>query len=294
MTFAPEQVAKLAEIGAYLRQVRQEKSLTLETIAAKTMIRQSILEAIEAGQTEYLPEPIYTQGFIRRFAETLGLDGQTIAQKFPTDHVIAPLDKTDPAKKISLPGFQFRPIHLYILYVLLVVGAVIGLSYFLKEQTQPKGVQPQASPSPTLTPSPTVASPSPMATTSPTAATSPTPTTSPSPLTSPLGTEPVRVGVSITQDAWLEVVADGEVIFEGILAAGENKNWTAKETVILRTGNAGAVIVSFNNNPAQAMGKFGAIEEKIYTATDPTGAADAANPNPEPPPVPAEASPSPF
>ncbi len=271
MTFAPEQLKKLAEIGAYLQQVREEKSLSLEAIAAKTMIRQSILEAIEAGQADYLPEPIYTQGFIRRFAETLGLDGQAIARGFPTDHVIPPPENPHPSKRMSLPGFQFRPIHLYILYVLLVVGAVTGLSYILRPQ--PNGqlqttTSPSPSPQATITPSPTP---------TPTTATSPSP--SPLPTTSPVGTEPVRIGVAITQDAWLEVIGDGEVLFEGILVAGETKNWTAQEEVILRTGNAGAVVVSFNNNPAQAMGRFGAIEEKIYAATDPTGAADAAIPD---------------
>lgn len=285
MTFAPEQAEKLAEIGSYLQQVRQEKSLSLEAVAAKTMIRQSILEAIEAGQSDFLPEPIYTQGFIRRFAETLGLDGQAIAQQFPALTLGPMVEQPQASKKIILPSFQFRPIHLYLLYVVLVVGAIAALSYFLKPTSQSNGVQPQASPSP----SPPVAnSPSPTLPASPSPATpqasSPTPV-APSPPPSPV-TEPVKVSVDITQDAWLEVLADGKVVYEGILVSGDNKTWTAKEKIVLRTGNAGAVVVSLNNNPAQAMGQFGAIEEKIYAATDPTGAADASLASPAPLPSP--------
>ncbi|MDS3859405.1 DUF4115 domain-containing protein [Thermosynechococcaceae cyanobacterium BACA0444] len=274
MTFAPEQAEKLAEIGAYLQQVRQEKSLSLEAVAAKTMIRQSILEAIEAGQSEYLPEPVYTQGFIRRFAETLGLDGQAIAQQFPA-HTLSPMVEQPQAhKKLALPSFQFRPIHLYLLYVVLVVGAIAALSYLLKPASGPNGVRPQASPTPAAPASPqnSPASPSPVAA-------SPTPSPSPQ-------AEPIKVGVNITQDAWLEVLADGEVVYEGILVSGDNKTWTAKEKIVLRTGNAGAVMVSFNNNPAQAMGQFGAIEEKIYAASDPSGATDASLASPSPLPSP--------
>lgn len=282
MTFAPEQTEKLAEIGSYLQQIRQEKSLSLEAVAAKTMIRQSILEAIEAGQSQYLPEPIYTQGFIRRFAETLELDGQAIAQQFPA-HTLGPIiEQPQNKKKITLPSFQFRPIHLYLVYVVLVVGAIAALSYFLKPASQSNGVQPQASPSPAAPPSPVANSPSP-APVSPQA--SPSAPVAPSPTPSPLA-EPVKVGVNITQDAWLEVLADGKVVYEGILVSGDNKTWTAKEEIILRTGNAGAVVVSFNNNPAQAMGQFGAIEEKVYAATDPTGAADASLASPTPLPSP--------
>ncbi|AFY62294.1 hypothetical protein Syn6312_3248 [Synechococcus sp. PCC 6312] len=282
MTFAPEQAEKLAEIGRYLQQVRQEKSLSLEAVAAKTMIRQSILEAIEAGQSEYLPEPVYTQGFIRRFAETLGLDGQAIAQQFPA-HTLSPMVEQPQAhKKLALPSFQFRPIHLYLLYVVLVVGAIAALSYFLKPASRPNGVQPQASPTappPTVAnrPSPTLAPASPQnspASPSPVVA-SPTPTPSPQ-------AEPIKVGVNITQDAWLEVLVDGEVVYEGILISGDTKTWTAKEKIVLRTGNAGAVVVSFNNNPAQAMGEFGAIEEKIYAASDPSGVPDASLASPSP------------
>jgi cytoskeleton protein RodZ len=77
------QQEQLRAIGTYLNQVRQEQARSLEEIAAKTYIPLRLLKAIELGQEQPLPEPVFVQGFIRRYADSLGLDGMELAQKFP-------------------------------------------------------------------------------------------------------------------------------------------------------------------------------------------------------------------
>ncbi|XQQ06201.1 MAG: helix-turn-helix domain-containing protein [Leptolyngbya sp. IPPAS B-1204] len=77
------QQEQLRAIGSYLSQVRQEQERSLEDIAAKTYIPLRLLKAIEAGQDRPLPEPVFIQGFIRRYADALGLDGTDLSQRFP-------------------------------------------------------------------------------------------------------------------------------------------------------------------------------------------------------------------
>lgn len=77
------QQEQLKAIGTYLSQIRQEQDRSLEDIAAKTYIPLRILKAIEAGQERPLPEPVFIQGFIRRYGDALGLDGIDLSQKFP-------------------------------------------------------------------------------------------------------------------------------------------------------------------------------------------------------------------
>lgn len=77
------QLERLREIGVYLSSVRQDEGLSLEEIASHTYIPLRILRAIEAGDDHVLPEPVFVQGFIRRYADVLGLDGKAIAQEFP-------------------------------------------------------------------------------------------------------------------------------------------------------------------------------------------------------------------
>ena len=76
------QKEQLQEISRCLLQARQEKSIRIEEVAAKTHIRLSFLKALDAGHFEELPEPVYVQGFLRRYADVLGLDGTALANSF--------------------------------------------------------------------------------------------------------------------------------------------------------------------------------------------------------------------
>jgi len=96
--FDNEQADKVVELGTQLRQSREEQSLSLKAISGKTKIQLRLLEAIEAGELDQLPPPVYTQGFIRRFAEALGLNGPEFASAFPIHSLHHPLrsDWTQP------------------------------------------------------------------------------------------------------------------------------------------------------------------------------------------------------
>ena len=79
-----EQIDKLKDIGSRLRQFRQAQSLSLEDVASKTRVQARLLKAIEEGRIDILPEPVYVQGFIKRFADAIGLDGENLANEYPT------------------------------------------------------------------------------------------------------------------------------------------------------------------------------------------------------------------
>lgn len=125
-----KQRTKLLEIGVYLQKNRLEQSLSLEEIAQKTLIPRHRLEALEAGDLEALPEPIYIRWLIKQFADSLALDGETISRRFPTK-VNNFFRGTKPS--LSLPSLQIRPIHLYFLYLILVIGSVQTLSHVLQK-----------------------------------------------------------------------------------------------------------------------------------------------------------------
>ncbi len=80
--FSAPQQNQLAQIGAFLRENREKQAKSLEDIAIRTYIRPQLLNGIETGNPDTLPEPIFVQGFIRRYAETLGLNGVDLSQQF--------------------------------------------------------------------------------------------------------------------------------------------------------------------------------------------------------------------
>ena len=95
---------KLAEIGSQLRQYREQQSICLDKVAVVTMIRRNLLQAIEDGQLDQLPEPVYTQGLIKRYAEAMGLDAAQFANFFPIEP-----PRRSTAKLSWQDGPQLRP-----------------------------------------------------------------------------------------------------------------------------------------------------------------------------------------
>ncbi|HEY9662639.1 MAG TPA: helix-turn-helix domain-containing protein, partial [Allocoleopsis sp.] len=89
------QIEQLRAIGAYLYEIRQDQARSLEEIAAKTYIPLRLLKALEAGQEQILPEPVFIQGFIRRYGDVLGLDGTALSQQFPIHQAVPAVPETN-------------------------------------------------------------------------------------------------------------------------------------------------------------------------------------------------------
>ncbi len=256
-----QQLDRLAELGSHLRQVREGRVLSLETVAAQTLIQMRHLSAIEQGRLDLLPEPVYVQGFIRRFGDALGLDGAQLAYSFPVD-----------SQQQDRPGWresqaaQLRPMHLYLFYVALIACAVGSLSLLLE--------RPEASVSDAETYlggaaelTPTVTSPLPRPSTAGSAWASPPAASGNSGTATPFafsGERPVNVGITLTNQSWLRVISDGKMEFEGMLHEGAQRTWSAKQKLVLRVGNAGGVMVTFNHQSPRPMGKPGEVTEATF------------------------------
>ncbi|MGF1481970.1 MAG: helix-turn-helix domain-containing protein [Cyanophyceae cyanobacterium] len=78
--FNSEQVTQLKEIGTYLRQKRLEQSVSLRQVSSRTLIRSGVLKALEEGELQELPEPVYTQNLIRHYGSALDVDGEALAK----------------------------------------------------------------------------------------------------------------------------------------------------------------------------------------------------------------------
>lgn len=272
-----QQLQKLQEIGSYLYQIRRAKDISIEEIASKTRIRVRLLKAIEEAKLEALPEPVYVRGMIKQFADTLGLNGWELAKDFPINSNYRQLKSSF---WLYLPYFiKLRPFHLYFLYIFLVMVSVRGLANIVSSsdrglpQVQTPSVSIVTPPVRSVTKPPTkptkptqAIQPAPK-TTKPNQAIQPAPqATSKPPVPQPKQDKPVTIGIKIKDDSWLKIIADGKTEFEGIMPKGTERNWSAKEKLTVRTGNAGAVLVTFKDKPETPIGKPGQIQEITYQA----------------------------
>src|SRR5262245_21973194 len=69
-------VASGANIGEALRLVREFKGLSQDDVAEATRVRRAYLAAIETMRLEALPSRPFTIGYVRAYAEALGLDAE--------------------------------------------------------------------------------------------------------------------------------------------------------------------------------------------------------------------------
>lgn len=84
-TAEPQPAGGPRHVGEWLRQQREALGYGLPELAAGLRIRQHYLEAIEQGRWGDLPGQAYTVGFLRTYAQTVGLDAGAILQRFKQD-----------------------------------------------------------------------------------------------------------------------------------------------------------------------------------------------------------------
>ncbi|WP_088891128.1 helix-turn-helix domain-containing protein [Leptolyngbya ohadii] len=266
-----EQLERLMQIGGYLREVREDMGWTLEEVASRTLIQSRLLRAIEEGKIQQLPEPVYIQGFIRRYAEALGLDSSAIAEAFPTTTTIK---QATPSWGVS-PA-QLRPVHLYIAYITLIVASVSWLSHLMNRSAPPTAPQINATlPAPANSPRPAAS-----------------PAAKPSPNASSANRQPVQVDIKLRAQSWMEIESDGKVLLAEVLPEGTERTLTANSQLRIRAGNAGGVLVAYNGEEAKPLGAPGAVEERTFSASaasrpaansatsSDTAPADSAQPSP--------------
>ena len=70
------------ELGAMMREMRENLGHDLEKVAEDLHIRLVYLEAIETGRLSDLPGNAYVSGFLRAYSDYLGLDGEEIVRRF--------------------------------------------------------------------------------------------------------------------------------------------------------------------------------------------------------------------
>ncbi len=80
----------MLEIGSSLRSAREGRGLSLDDAAEATKIRPAYLAAIEDEAFERLPGPTYARGFLRAYAEFLGVDAQPLIDEFSERFATAP------------------------------------------------------------------------------------------------------------------------------------------------------------------------------------------------------------
>ncbi len=81
----------------------------------------------------------------------------------------------------------------------------------------------------------------------------------------------VQLVLDVAERAWERVKVDGNVVFEGIPSLGPTAPWSARQSVAIETGNAGAFSATVNG---KTLGKLGERDATLKRTYDPGGIKD--------------------
>lgn len=227
------------QIGDSLREARTRRGFSAADVHKAIRIRERYLTALEEERWDMLPGEAYTKGFLRTYAEHLGLDSQLYIDEYNAR--IARHDEDRPAL-VPHPAVDDRRALrrgvLVALAAILVVGAAVaGLAAWRLggSSTPPAG---NATP-PSSAGSVPVAAPPPKAT-----------------KPAVVSKAPVFTSISAARGrCWLLVRAggaNGKVLFEGILEQGQAKRFRFTTKLWLRMGRPSALDISVAGKPIGA------------------------------------------
>jgi cytoskeleton protein RodZ len=115
------------EIGGSLREARLKRGLTPADVQKAIRIRDRYLQALEEERWELLPGDAYVKGFLRTYADYLGLDGNLYVEEYNTRFARPDEPHLVPQRferrRVPLAGVGFlRPLVIVGLIVAVVAG----------------------------------------------------------------------------------------------------------------------------------------------------------------------------
>ena len=77
------------------------------------------------------------------------------------------------------------------------------------------------------------------------------------------------VQVRARQDSWVAISADGRQIMQATLYASAEKSIGARDQIVIKTGNAGALDISSNGKKLPMQGAYNEVKTLIFDANGP-------------------------
>lgn len=211
----------MQSVGEKLRKARLEKKASLEEVYKQTRIYPNVLEALEQDRAHNFLSSIYIKGFLKTYAQYLGLDGEKLVKEYTdSQKVEAPLSEVvlEKKEKISTQISPFLILRIA-LTVILGVAFIFYFWYVLKNiSTSGKRVQiPEVKVKVALEPF--------------------------------VEAKELVLEVRAKEDCWIRINADNQAVFEKTLPKGKIERWQAKQRLELRIGKPEALEVFLNGKP---------------------------------------------
>ena len=215
----------MSSVGEILKNTREAKGITIEQVAEATSIRVLYLEAIESEQFNQVPGEVYLKGFIRNYANYIGLNGPAMVEKYKEQ--VESSKKHEQAIQTDTNEIQHKqPEKINRKTVKDNISADFDIKAILHRfvtknelvKTKQTAVDSAKSDSANKIQSVSVVKDQ-------------------SGIYNVKGAASIEAQVEFSGDCWTEVYADGKELFVGMMSAGKTANWKADKELRIKLGN---------------------------------------------------------
>lgn len=280
-------VSRFVQVGQKLAEQRKLLGISLEEIERHTHLRIRYLQALEAGDLDGLPSPVQGRGMLKNYADFLGLDSDALLLTF-ADGLQAGLTQRRPEitrprpEAYPTPQQEVRPRRLlnrdvfigaFVVLFLLAFGIWGGLQI-----TEMRNAPQQLEPTPpsiaevllptstsTLQPTPTATV---LAAIDADAIITPGQNNPQNPVlaATPIAlVGPVRLQIFALERAFMRIIVDGEVEYDGRVLAGSIYAFAGQELIEIVTGSGSALQISYNEQDIGVLGTYGEAVNFVIT-----------------------------
>ena len=269
----------MKRLGEFLRGERQARGISLQQIADDTRISMKMLQAIEEGDSEKLPAPVLIKGFLRAYAQRIGLEAEDVINQYQDliEQVGARQEAIEKFHQRLHPKSSKKKSFVLFLTLGLLAGLAViwsGGSYLNRQpETPPEGKSPPSVEvsektkvadygsdlnEENLSEDPTKAADEVEAGAN-TLQETKSAQSSVRQAAEQAFPSPFVLRVEALERTWLRVIIDGSGEREYLLQAGEQLTWMATSDMEVLVGNAGGIRLFLNDNPLKPLGESGKV-----------------------------------
>lgn len=225
-----EENGELKSVGAFLKSKRRSKGLSMKKVAQELRIKEKYIKAMERDDLEQLPTPAHQKIFVKTYAEFLGVDFEKLKKIFEFEKEKSVVTQQQPQE-----GSTFLPV-----LAGLVIGTICVLAFsahisrqesnYLEAEVSSEGVIAE--------------------------------TSSVSALEETLLVEKMTLRLEGKEDSWIQVTADKDTLFNGVLRKETAWECRAEERFMINVARSWAVVGFVDGEQLLPFGSPGEFAKK--------------------------------
>jgi len=269
-----------------LKKTREEKGLTLDEISKTLLIKKPVISAIESGDWEGLPPPVYVKGYVSQYAALLNvvdaLEAEMARPESPPPAEAQRVQAKERHEGTPKGWTAKSKIATAVVVAVVAVAFIVFLNLPKRSTVAPPAQEVESAPQPVQTTPGTEApqaveqpktNEQPVEASPPAARPSPAPIkASPPPARPSLPaaeqpeqaakpfSEPKKLTIACQETTWMKIVIDGQEEKEFMLKPEEVVTIEAKDNFDLLIGNAGGVKLLLNGKDTGFSGEDGEVK----------------------------------